>query len=50
MTPASTPKMLEDGTYAKPKTKVPKGYEWCAKTGVWIPIKQQKMESDDDER
>ena len=50
MTPASEPQKLQDGTYAKPKTKVPKGYEWCAKTGVWIPIKQQKMESDDDDR
>ena len=42
MTPASTPKMLEDGTYAKPKSKTPKGYDWCAETGLWVPEQEEQ--------
>ena len=42
MTPASTPKMLENGTFAKPKSKTPKGYDWCAQTGVWVPEREEE--------
>lgn len=45
MTPASEPEILEDGTYATPKSKHPKGYDWCTETGLWVPSPEKKSET-----
>jgi len=36
--PASAPKMLSDGSFAKPSGRQRKGCDWDSVRGVWVPI------------
>lgn len=48
MTPAMPPRQLPDGTYARQKGgRNPKGYEWDADRGLWVPAPPRKSEEED---
>jgi len=50
MTPANPPTQMEDGTYARQKGgRTPKGYNWDARRGLWVPKEEGEEEVEEEE-
>ncbi|KAL7540136.1 hypothetical protein ACHAXR_009885 [Thalassiosira sp. AJA248-18] len=45
--PASIPKLLPDGTFARPAGRQRKGMDWDSVKGIWFPIPGQQQEQED---